>query len=111
VTDENGTARFTTIYPGWYEGRTVHIHFKIRTDPNSERGYEFTSQLFFDDSTTDQVHAQAPYAAKGARTLKNDRDDIFQDGGDQLMLPLTGDGQGGYVGTFDIALEKTHNQN
>src|SRR3954452_15618585 len=67
VTDENGTARFTTIYPGWYEGRTVHIHFKIRTDPDSEQGYEFTSQLYFDDSLTDHVLSQAPYAAKGER--------------------------------------------
>ena len=31
VTDDNGTAKFTTIYPGWYQGRAVHIHFKIRT--------------------------------------------------------------------------------
>ena len=31
VTDAKGVAAFTTIYPGWYRGRTVHIHFKIRT--------------------------------------------------------------------------------
>jgi protocatechuate 3,4-dioxygenase beta subunit len=109
VTDENGTARFTTIYPGWYQGRTVHIHFKIRTDPSSEQGYEFTSQLYFDDSITDQIHAQAPYAAKGQRDLRNDGDGIFRDGGDQLMLDLTEDGQG-YMGTFDIALKGTYNQ-
>jgi protocatechuate 3,4-dioxygenase beta subunit len=53
VTDENGTARFTTIYPGWYQGRAVHIHFKIRDSPESEQGYEFTSQLYFDDALTD----------------------------------------------------------
>src|SRR5215218_3200643 len=46
VTDENGTARFTTIYPGWYQGRAVHIHFKIRDSPESEQGYKFTSQLY-----------------------------------------------------------------
>jgi protocatechuate 3,4-dioxygenase beta subunit len=108
VTDENGTARFTTIYPGWYEGRTVHIHFKIRTDPDSEQGYEFTSQLYFDDSLTDHVLSQAPYAAKGERTLENDDDGIFRDGGDELILSLTENGEGGYVGTFDIALEGTN---
>src|ERR687885_587478 len=105
VTNENGTARFTTIYPGWYQGRTVHIHFKIRTDPASEQGHEFTSQLYFDDSITDRVHTQAPYASKGQRTLKNDGDGIFRDGGDELMLPLTEDGQGVYAGTFDIGLQ------
>ncbi len=49
-TDANGAASFTTIYPGWYSGRAVHIHFKIRTDPDAEAGFEFTSQLFFDDA-------------------------------------------------------------
>jgi protocatechuate 3,4-dioxygenase beta subunit len=104
VTDANGAAQFTTIYPGWYQGRAVHIHFKIRTDPDSETGYEFTSQLFFDESTTDQVHVQTPYAQKGYRTLKNEGDGIYQQSGGQTMLPLTQDGQG-YAGTFDIALQ------
>jgi len=104
VTDANGTVEFVTIYPGWYPGRTVHIHFKIRTDSASQRGYEFTSQLYFDDALTDQVHAQAPYAAKGQRTQTNDRDGIFGSDGEQLMLQLTKDAQG-YVGTFDIGLQ------
>jgi protocatechuate 3,4-dioxygenase beta subunit len=106
VTDANGMAQFTTIYPGWYQGRTVHIHFKIRTDPNSEVGEEFTSQLFFDDSLTDQVHAQEPYAGKGQRTLRNDGDGIFREGGDQLLLQLTPTGEG-YAATFDIGLQTT----
>ena len=106
VTDANGTVEFVTIYPGWYPGRTVHIHFKIRTDSASQRGYEFTSQLYLDDSLTDQIHTQPPYAAKGQRTQKNDRDGIFRGGGEQLMLKLAKDAQG-YVGTFDIGLEIT----
>jgi protocatechuate 3,4-dioxygenase beta subunit len=104
VTDINGTAEFMTIYPGWYQGRTVHIHFKIRTDPVSQQGYEFTSQLYFDDSVTDQVHAREPYAAKGQRTLKNDGDGIFRNGGSQLILQLAEEGEG-YVATFDIGLQ------
>ena len=106
VTDANGTVEFVTIYPGWYPGRTVHIHFKIRTDSASQRRYEFTSQLYFDDALTDRVHAQAPYAAKGQRTQRNDRDGIFRGGGEQLMLQLTQEAQG-YVGTFDIGLQMT----
>lgn len=106
VTDTNGTVEFVTIYPGWYQGRTVHIHFKIRTDSVSERDYEFTSQLYFDDSLTDQIHAQPPYAAIGQRTLKNDEDGIFQQEGEQLMVQLTKEAEG-YVGTFDIGLEIT----
>lgn len=103
VTDANGTVQFTTIYPGWYPGRTVHIHFKIRTDATSGN-YEFTSQLYFDDSITDQVHALSAYASKGQRTLKNAQDGIFTDGGEQLLLKLTKTNSG-YAGTLDIGLQ------
>ena len=104
VTDTNGTVEFVTIYPGWYQGRTVHIHFKIRTNSVSEPGYEFTSQLYFDDSLIDQIHALPPYAVKGQRTLKNDQDGIFRGEGEQLMLQVTKETEG-YVGTFDIGLQ------
>ena len=106
VTDTNGTAEFVTIYPGWYPGRTTHIHFKIRTNSASQPSYEFTSQLYFDDALTDQIYAQAPYSTKGQRPSKNDRDGIFQDGGDQLTLQLTKETQG-YVSIFNIGLETT----
>jgi protocatechuate 3,4-dioxygenase beta subunit len=106
VTDASGTAQFTTVYPGWYQGRAVHIHFKIRTDPNSDSGYEFTSQLFFDESVTDQVHAQAPYASKGQRTLKNEGDGIYRGGGSQLLVSPSKSGQG-YATTFEIGLQIT----
>jgi protocatechuate 3,4-dioxygenase beta subunit len=104
VTDTNGTVEFQTIYPGWYSGRTVHIHFKVRLFAGSQKTYEFTSQLYFDDSITDMVHSQAPYSTKGARNTRNSRDGIFSNGGSQLMLDLTRDSQG-YIGTFDVALE------
>lgn len=103
VTDANGRVEFLTIYPGWYPGRTVHIHFKIRTNA-APPGYEFTSQLYFDDALTDQIDQQSPYAARGQRTVRNDQDGIFRDGGEQLMLRLIPAAQG-YLGTFDIGLE------
>jgi protocatechuate 3,4-dioxygenase beta subunit len=106
LTDTSGEARFVTIYPGWYQGRTVHIHFKVRTDPASERGQEFTSQVYFDDALTDQVHGRPPYARRGPRTARerNNGDNIFQRGGDQLLLQLAPEGEG-YAGTFDIGLQ------
>src|SRR6185436_8759665 len=57
TTGADGSVRFTTIYPGWYQGRTVHIHFKVRSSASAASAYEFTSQLFFDDALTDIVHA------------------------------------------------------
>lgn len=107
VTDAAGNARFLTIYPGWYPGRTVHIHFKIRTEPGARQGLEFTSQLYFDDAVTDAVHARAPYLRDGAQRVRNGGDGIFRSGGGaQLVLPLTRDGQG-YAGEFDIGLRTT----
>jgi protocatechuate 3,4-dioxygenase beta subunit len=108
VTDENGVARFATIYPGWYQGRAVHIHFTIRDSPESEQGYEFTSQLYFDDALTDEVQSQGLYAEKGPRDLLNSEDGIFRGGGDELMLVLSENGQGGYEATFPIALDTTY---
>ena len=103
VTDTNGTAEFVTIYPGWYPGRTVHVHFKIRGGAN-QQSFEFTSQLYFDDALTDQVYAQAPYSNREQRDVRNVRDRIYQDGGDQLMLQLSRT-EDSYIGTFDIGLE------
>jgi protocatechuate 3,4-dioxygenase beta subunit len=104
VTDRQGAADFVTIYPGWYSGRAVHIHFKIRLQDGPTRGREFTSQVYFDDAVTDQVHARPPYNAEGQRTTRNERDGIFRrEEGAKLMLRLRPQGQG-YLGTIAIGL-------
>lgn len=104
LTDTLGMASFTTIYPGWYSGRAVHIHFKIRTDPAADSGYEFTSQLFFPEEITDLVHAQAPYASKGKRDTLNANDGIYQGSGGETVLDLVEEDDG-YSATFDIGLD------
>ena len=70
----------------------------------TQRSFEFTSQLYFDDVLTDRVHAAPPYAANGPRTVRNQHDWIFRRGGDQLMLApkITTDG---YAATFAISLQ------
>jgi protocatechuate 3,4-dioxygenase beta subunit len=98
ITDANGRASFTTIYPGWYGGRAVHIHFKIRS--GSE---EFTSQLYFDDAMSDTVFQQQPYAARGPRPTRNANDGLFRNGGADLLLQVAPSGPG-YSATFDIGL-------
>ena len=104
LTDGSGLARFTTIYPGWYSGRAVHIHFKIRTTSPSGARHDFTSQLYFNDTLSDRVHAAAPYASKGKGRLPNAADDIFREQhGEKLILTTTRRG-GGYAAVFDIAL-------
>jgi protocatechuate 3,4-dioxygenase beta subunit len=104
VTDPAGKAVFRTIYPGWYAGRTVHMHFKVRTPAKSPRAAEFTSQLYFDDALTDRVHAMPPYAGKGQRTVRNTADGIFRRGGDQLLLTPRAR-ESGYEATFSLGLQ------
>jgi protocatechuate 3,4-dioxygenase beta subunit len=103
MTDAKGAANFVTIYPGWYQGRAVHVHFKIRTNPTGAAGQEFTSQLYFDESLTDRVHALDPYSSKGQGRTRNENDGIYRNGGAQLLLALNRDGDG-YSGAFNVAL-------
>lgn len=107
ITDSNGAVKFQTIYPGWYSGRAVHIHFTIRTKGADNADYQFTSQFFFDDTLTDQVHALAPYASKGQRDTRNSNDNIFNGGGDQLLLNLEDDATNGFASTFNVGLDLT----
>ncbi len=97
ATDASGKATFTTIYPGWYRGRAIHIHFKVQL----EVGKVFTSQLFFDDTLSDQVLSRAPYESRGQRDRRNNRDGIYKD---LLLLTTTKAGEG-YVATFDIGIQ------
>ncbi len=103
VSDADGRVQLTTIYPGAYAGRAVHIHFKVSTDPKAGAAREFTSQFYFDDALTDRVHAGGPYAKKGAQRVKNSGDFLFRDGGSRLILPVQQTAQG-YAGNFEVGL-------
>lgn len=104
ITSTGGTAEFLTIYPGWYQGRAVHIHFKIRSDHASQRPSEFVSQLYFDESVTNQIHSQPPYNTVAGRRTANEADFLFRRGGKQLMPALAKDSQG-YTARFGIGLK------
>ena len=96
ATNSDGIVQFKTIYPGWYRGRTVHIHCKVHLD----RTTLLTTQLFTTREFDDKVHAGAPYAEDTGRDTYNDTDSIYEDG---LELSLTDDGDGVLgVMTFDV---------
>ena len=113
VTDDNGTVRFITIYPGWYHGRAIHIHVKVHTIEGLEKTLEWTSQFYFNNSINAQVHTQPPYSNHGPPDMTNEQDGIYtgasidglvhSNSGKYLMLNLTKDGQS-YLGTFNIVL-------
>jgi protocatechuate 3,4-dioxygenase beta subunit len=109
VTDRNGMVRFTTIYPGWYTGRTPHIHFKVRVPAAgaARPAHEFTSQWYFDEAITDKVYARGPYAGRTGRRTRNENDGIFRrEHGSDLLLRVSETKQG-YEGAFSVGLRMT----
>ena len=84
-------------------GQGCSIHFKIRTEDAEGRAYEFTSQLFFDESLNDDVHARQPYAEHGRRNRLNTNDGIFSK---ELLLDTTSQDDA-YDAAFGIGLDLT----
>jgi len=107
ITDANGVAAFTSIYPGWYSGRAVHIHFKLRLYAGTSKTYEFTSQFFFDDALTDSVYTQSPYSSRGSRNTRNASDGIYNSlsATDKAGLTLqTSKTTDGYAGVINLGV-------
>ncbi|MCB1006789.1 MAG: intradiol ring-cleavage dioxygenase [Acidimicrobiales bacterium] len=89
-TDASGLAEFTTIQPGWYPGRAVHIHVKVHAGGDAVH----TGQLYFDEAAVATVYEQGPYADRGRPDTPNARDAIFSQGGSATVMTPTGDGSG-----------------
>jgi protocatechuate 3,4-dioxygenase beta subunit len=119
MTDNNGTVGFTTVYPGWYEGRAIHIHVKVRNYEGSTETLEWTSQFYLNNSINELVHNQPPYSNHGPVPMTNEEDFIYTgpstDGlvqtntGRQLLLNPTGEDQG-YAATFNIGLNASQSE-
>jgi hypothetical protein len=63
--------------------------------------------MYFDDSMSDRVYAQPPYARRGKRNVSNLTDRIYNsDGGRQSMLTVK-PAKDRYLGSFDVALDHT----
>ena len=99
IADDSGTVTFRTIYPGWYQGRAVHIHLKAHKGGNEVH----TTQLFFDEATSDAVFTSSPYDTRSGRRTTNAQDGIYRDGGAQSTPAFTKDGDG-YVGTLTLGI-------
>jgi protocatechuate 3,4-dioxygenase beta subunit len=104
VTDDTGAVRFTTIYPGWYQGRTIHIHFKVRLYDGSSETYEFTSQIFFDESTNNTVMALPAYNRGRTRDTLNANDNVYGSDGGELLASANGGASAGYSAVFEVGL-------
>ena len=98
-TNAQGLAIFETVYPGWYQGRTVHIHVKVHLGGNVVH----TGQLYFADAVTDAVYRRAPYTSRPDRTTRNSGDSIYRNGGSRSLLSLRKVASG-YVGSITMGV-------
>lgn len=80
VADSNGIVQFTTIFPGWYPGRTTHIHAKVHLARQSV----LSTQLYFPDETAIEVNAARPYRDNIGRPTLNAEDGFFSE--DAVMI-------------------------
>ncbi|MCF4994374.1 intradiol ring-cleavage dioxygenase [Pseudomonas syringae] len=81
LTDKKGTVRFTTIYPGFYAGRTLHIHVAVRIvgggDCLDERQVAWVGQMYFPEVTSRAVLNAKGYRGRSAVALNNAEDAIY----------------------------------
>ncbi|ADB51644.1 intradiol ring-cleavage dioxygenase [Conexibacter woesei] len=95
VADRGGIVVFDTIYPGWYTGRTPHVHVKVHVGGREVH----TGQLFFPDRVSRLVYARGVYAPRGGADTTNPDDGIYlQAGGSRAVLALRTIGGSGWLG-------------
>jgi len=101
-TDAKGLAIFRTIYPGWYQGRTVHIHTMVHLGGNVVH----TGQLYFPDGLTDVVYRRSPYNQRPDRNPRNAGDSIYRNGGKRSTLKLVRNGAA-YAGSITMGVQRS----
>ncbi|MGH7132464.1 MAG: twin-arginine translocation pathway signal protein [Phycisphaerales bacterium] len=107
VTDSHGMVRFLTVYPGWYQGRAVHIHVRVRQFTGTTVTFNYTTQFFFNDTISNAIyHRVAPYTSRPNQGTLNTADGIFNSAGSQMILRMADDGSHA-IASFNIKLNVT----
>ena len=101
-----GQVAFRTIYPGWYTGRTPHIHFEVFLDSRNV----LTGQLYLPDALTEYIYGHvAPYNTRPRpRDTRNTNDGVLQGsgGGHETFLNIKEE-KDHYLGTLVIAADRS----
>ncbi|MEU1889213.1 hypothetical protein ABZ491_27470 [Micromonospora rifamycinica] len=97
VTNADGIVEFTTVWPGWYRGRTTHIHAMVHVGDNRV----LTTQMMFDEALNSRVYAAAPYAAHTGRDTFNDNDTIYAE---TMLMKVVEDGDG-YLSVINFSVD------
>ena len=100
TTNGDGQVTFTTVYPGWYQGRATHIHVEVVRNGVSSK----VTQIAFPESVNAAVYATGVYASRGSNPTANARDGIFADSLDSELASVSGDAANGYAATFRVGI-------
>jgi protocatechuate 3,4-dioxygenase beta subunit len=98
TTNANGEVQFTTIFPGWYQGRATHIHIEVAVGGRSVK----VTQIAFPESINNTVYAAGVYASRGSNPTNNSADDIFRDSLSSELVTPSGSPAAGYVAAYQI---------
>lgn len=84
-TDNDGVVKFSTIFPGHYVGRTIHIHVMLHPNaqpyPNGtiiDTTAAYVGQMYFDQSLINSVRRRPPYSQNRNPLTPNSQDFILQ---------------------------------
>ena len=100
TTNANGEVTFTTVYPGWYQGRATHIHAEVTIGGRSIK----VTQIAFPEAVNNVVHATGVYASRGSNPTTNLQDGIFADSLSAELVTPTGSPTAGYTANFQIGI-------
>jgi protocatechuate 3,4-dioxygenase beta subunit len=100
LTDADGKVTFDGIYPGWYRGRTTHVHVKVHPTATTQ----VTSQMYFPEAITSAVYRTSPYSVRGQKDTSNARDRIANTGGSLPPLLAVTPSGAGYVASLVITV-------
>jgi protocatechuate 3,4-dioxygenase beta subunit len=100
TTDANGQVTFTTVFPGWYQGRATHIHVEVVRNGSSVK----VSQIAFPESVNAAVYRTGVYASRGSNPTSNGGDGIFADSLASELAQVTGDAATGLSATFRMGI-------
>ena len=85
VAGSAGSVNFTSIYPGWYEGRALHIHLKVHQG-STTGAVIHTGQLFFEEELNSAIEDTAPYSSETVSRVANANDNIYNNGGSYGLI-------------------------
>ena len=114
IADADGKVKFTTIFPGCYDGRWPHIHFEVFESVEAAVSGEasvLTAQIAMPEEESAALYAADSRYSNGTEHLGRitiASDMVFGDNSEaeiaQQLMALTGDPQSGYKGTVSIPI-------